>query len=104
VGLTKGSTSVVVGEGLGQALVGVGAGQHVAEHVVGIREVLDDVASAGQDRVEPPGGDIEALGGDDAVAGGLLDQVQFGVAGVRGPVGQAAGGPPVGLVGVRSRK
>jgi hypothetical protein len=85
------AVEVVVGEGLVEVRVGIGAGQHVAEHVVGVGEVLDDVAGAGEDVHQPPGLGVEALGGDDAVAGGLLGQAQLGVARVRGPVGQPAG-------------
>ena len=57
---------------LGRVLVGVGAGEHVAEHVTGIGEVLDDIAGTGEDRGQALGLDVEALGSDDAVAGGLL--------------------------------
>jgi hypothetical protein len=73
---------VVVGEGLGEVLVGVGAGEHVAEHVIRIGEVLHDIAGAGQDRGQAPGLGIEALAGDDTVAGGLLGEPQLGIAGV----------------------
>jgi hypothetical protein len=39
----------VVGEGLGEVvLVGVGAGEHVVEHIAGIGEVLHDVARGGR--------------------------------------------------------
>jgi hypothetical protein len=76
----------VVAERLGEALIGVGAAEHVAEHVVGIGEALHRAAAAGEDRGQPVGQRIEALGGDDAVAGGLLGEPQLGVARVRGPV------------------
>ena len=36
--------------------------------------------------VEAAGRGIEALGGDDAVAGGLLGEMPLGVPGVGGPV------------------
>jgi len=76
----------VIGKGLGKGLVGVGAGEHVAERVIRIGEVLNDIAGAGEDRRETPGGGIEALVCDDAVTGGLLGQVQLGIQRVRGPV------------------
>jgi len=50
----------VVGEGLGEVLVGVG-GEHVAEHVIRIGEVLHDIAGSGRDRSQAPGRGIEAL-------------------------------------------
>jgi hypothetical protein len=79
----------VVGEGLSEiVLVGIGAGEHIAEGVIRIGEVLDDVAGAGtgQDRIQASGVGIEALIGDDAVAGGLLGEMQLGVARIGGPV------------------
>ena len=81
----------VVGEGLGEVLVGVGAGEHVAEHVIRIGEVLHDVAGAGEDCGQAPGRGIEPLAGDDAVAGGLLDQPQLGVECVSDPADSSVG-------------
>jgi hypothetical protein len=39
---------------------------------------------------QPPGRGVEAARSDDAVAGGVLDQVQLGVARNGGPIGLAA--------------
>src|SRR5262249_34070992 len=79
------AVNVVLGELLGEVLVGVGAGEHVAEHVIGIGEVLDDVAGAGEDRGQASGLGIEALAGGDAVTAGLLGGPQLGVARIRRP-------------------
>ena len=69
----------------------MGAAEHIAEHVIGIGEVLHDAAGTGEDRGQASGLGIEALPGDDAVAGGLLGEPQRGGAGVRGSVGEPAG-------------
>jgi hypothetical protein len=86
------AVQIVVGQRLGEALVGIGAGEHVAEHVIGIGEALDRVATAREDRGEAVGEGIEALGGDDAVAGGLRKEPQLGIARVRGPINLGSAG------------
>jgi hypothetical protein len=47
--------------------------------IIRIGEVLHDIAGARQDRGQTPGRGIEAQAGDDAVAGGLLAQLQLGI-------------------------
>jgi hypothetical protein len=60
-------------EGLGEVLVGVGAGEHVADGVVGTGEALERVAVANEDRSQTVAQRIEVLGAD-AVASGLLGE------------------------------
>jgi hypothetical protein len=78
--------SSVNGERLGEVRIGVRAREQIAQGVVSIGEVLDDIAGAGEDRVEPLGCGLQGLVGDDAIAPGLLRQMQFRIARIRLPV------------------
>lgn len=59
----------------GQVVVLVQPGGEVAQTVVGVTHVLQNISRTGQLLAEPPGRRIEYLLGDEAVAIGLLSQI-----------------------------
>lgn len=82
----------VVDQRVGEAGTGVRAGEQVAQEVIVVGKILDRVAGPGQRRGQPASVGIEALVGDNAVAGGLLGEVQLGIKSVGGPLHLAGGG------------
>ena len=77
----------VVVKGFGQAVIGVDAGFKVADGVIQrVAHVLHGIASTGVLVGEAAGGRIVDLGGDHAVAVGLLGQVSHRIHAVGGPV------------------
>ena len=81
----------IVGEGLEDVGDDVAARGEIADRIEGEGEIGDGVRDAGGDRGDEAAVLVEGPVGDDAVAGGLLEDAQLRVEDVGGPVGLARG-------------